>query len=113
MKKAILLVACMCLSFAIFGSSASAAGKSYTVSNNFTSAWSKKVTVDSTGWFKYGFNTLLINEDFVKSSHPSKKITAKLKNGSGTYTASWNPALLYYSKEVKHSGSTVTYTYSY
>jgi hypothetical protein len=112
MKKAILLVTCVLLSFAIFGSSASAAGQTYTVSNNFTNSWYKKITVE-TGYFKYGFNTTAINEDFVHSWHPSKKITASLKNANGTFTASWNPALGYYSAEVRHSGSTVSYTYSY
>ncbi|MCY9137922.1 hypothetical protein [Peribacillus frigoritolerans] len=112
MKKAIFLVVCVFLSFAIFGSSASAAGQTYTVSNNFTSSWSKKITV-GTGYFKYGFNTTAINEDFVHSFHPSTKITAKLKNANGTFTASWNAVLGIYSKEVRHSGSTVSYTYSY
>uniref|UniRef100_UPI00403F29BF mediterrocin family bacteriocin n=1 Tax=Siminovitchia sp. FSL H7-0308 TaxID=2921432 RepID=UPI00403F29BF len=63
--------------------------------------------------FKYGFNTLEINEDFVHAWHPKRKITAKLKNANGTFTASWNPVLGYYSKEVRHSGNTVTYSYSY
>jgi hypothetical protein len=112
MKKAILSVTCVLLSFAIFATSAFAAGQTYTVSNNFTSSWSKKITV-GTGYFKYGFNTTLINEDFVHSFHPSDKIDAKLKNANGTFTASWNPVLGIYAKEVTHSGSTVSYTYSY
>ncbi|MCR8871996.1 hypothetical protein MRBLBA21_005037 [Peribacillus frigoritolerans] len=112
MKKAILLVTCVLLSFAIFGSSASAAGQTYTVSNNFNSSWTKKITV-GTGYFKYGFNTTAINEDFVHSFHPSQKINASLKNANGTFYASWNAVLGIYAKEVTHSGSTVSYTYSY
>lgn len=112
-KKAILLVACLCLGLGIFGSSASAAGDSITVTNNFTAKWSKKITVASTGSFKYGFNTLLINEDFVHAFHPSKKINANLKNANGTHNASWNPLLGLYAAEVRHSGNTVTYSYSY
>lgn len=84
--------------------------KDYSTTNGkhtFKSAWEDSVVFCESSVLEYGFDTFLINEDYVHSNR--KYSQAYIKNADGTFKGR---AALYTSgssKEVKHSGSTVTY----
>ncbi|WP_339149306.1 MULTISPECIES: hypothetical protein [unclassified Sutcliffiella] len=117
MKKALLSIA---LCGGLLGMSAmapaltaDAATKSAT-GTSFTKAWSKSVnTGDGAGVLTYGYNTAWINEDFAHAYHASKTHFASISNGNGSHVSSSVGAGKTAKVEVRHAGSTVTYTIHY
>lgn len=104
------LIAGMVLAFPL---TASAGSYTKTYSGQFNEKWEKYVT-DTIGGntirFTYGFNTFLINEDYVSSYYVGDEHYAKIVNGRGSYASSVVGAREYAEVEVTHNGSKVTYS---
>ena len=95
MKKSI-KVASLALTFALMipmssftASAASFGGGSISRSSsghNFEKSWEAKYTCtdpngNGTLYMKYGFNTYLVDEDYVKGYHPKQVVSVSLKQG--------------------------------
>lgn len=113
-KKIVSLGLVGILSLGVLVSTSSAATLSKTVKNNFSKAWELYASGDSgRASLTYGYNTLLINEDYAYANHSTKNHHASLTNGRGGFTGP-NKSKGNLSKiEVRHSGSTVTYKCNY
>ncbi|MBT2685973.1 hypothetical protein [Bacillus sp. ISL-37] len=88
--------------------SADAASYTYKNSKGFTSAWSAYNS--GTNWIiKYGFNTDWINEDYTHTTHAKYKSYAIVNNANGKYSSSAS-AGNWAKTEVRHSGTSISYT---
>lgn len=89
---------------------------SKTYSGSFASDWSKTVDTNVNGArlvLTYGYNTSFINEDTAYSLYYGAQHRSKIKNGNGT---SYGPSVSAYEwsdLEIRHKGSSVTYSCSW
>lgn len=95
-------------------SSATTLTKKVSGANNFKSSWVKNAeTSDGYGSVDYGFNTTLINEDYAYGHHMTKKHTAIVSNGGGSFSGPNSGANVASNIEVTHKGTNVSYGIAY
>lgn len=84
-----------------------------TYSGSFSDDWTKSVETNingSTDVLTYGFNTFLINEDFAYSLYYGDYHRSKVSNGNGSHYGQQKQAGEWSDIEVRHSGSSITYS---
>lgn len=77
-------------------------------SKTFKSDW-KKTAYDGDAKLTYGFNTVLINEDYAWAYHTKREHSAEVGNAKGAYTSGKKKAGKVAKIEVRHSGSSIQY----
>lgn len=112
MKKFVTVIILVCMCFCILSNSVFAAGTifmSATANNKFTDAW-ELTKISGTSKMVYGFNTLLINEDYTYTYHKTKNHSATVSNSNTTNYDNVG-ADQWARIEATHAGSSVTYRF--
>lgn len=118
MKRIKSVAAIMGISVLMFTmSSLSFAGSlTRTYSGSFSSDWTNSAQTTANGAtlvLSYGFNTFLINEDCASSLYYGSDHHPRISNGNGTFDGPTRQAHEWSDLEIRHSGSTVTYSSIY
>ena len=109
-KKMLAIAICATITGSYISMPASASSISKTYSSSFSKAWERYAS-SSNGKanLTYGYNTLLINEDYAWAKHDSASHYAAIKNGNGWHTGPGKSAGSTSKIEVTHSGKSVNY----
>lgn len=117
------LVMCLALCVPAFAANANTSSLrshifiSQSYNGSFDKAWEKTYSesaLDGSTWYPmkitYGYNTVLINEDYCWAYSNDYLHWARLSNGSGSHTGGTVLAGMTSKIEVTHSGSSISYS---
>ena len=82
--------------------------------HTFSSSWKESKTITYNGAqcvLTYGFDTTLINEDYVYAYTNGAIHRSKVKNSNGTYYGPYVVANAWSDQEVVHAGASITYSH--
>lgn len=113
-KARIILCALLAVLILLSSTNYSFAGSHSVTSSgqSFSKEWGPKTSTAANGSSKitYGFNTVLLNEDYCHTWHSSANHRAKLQNTNGIFYGAYKSPNVTSKIEVRHSGTYITYS---